>query len=271
MKKHLFFLALAFAGMTMSVSCHTDIEHDIDILSLIDFEGDYWDGLVDNQQYGGDLLYGPADENWCYNSDYKWNDEKSGLAFEGFPESWGSLSFSGGGEAVSNYVNADYAGADYLRQLEVPAAPEKGKNFVVHYGSGEPYPMLRFTDGYPHKVLCMNIIMTSYLADAAINGNSWFGPLSKEGSFIGVRMIGFDQNGNRCGSVEKVLVTTEDVPLYKNGSKKVEWQSWNTAELGYIYSFAFEVYGSGDCYDEYGLSAPAYFAYDVLSLAKNNR
>ncbi len=271
MKKQFFFLALAFAGMTMAVSCHKQIEHDINLLSFIDFEGDYWDNLVDDKQYGGDLLYGPADEDWCYSSDYKWNDEKSGLTFKGFPESWGSLSFSGGGEAVSDYVNPDYAGADYLRQLEVPVAPQLGKNFVVHYGSGEPYPMLSFTDGCLHNVQSMDIIMTGYMADAAINGNSWFGPLSKAGSFLGVRMIGFDQNGERCGSVEKVLITAEDVPLYKNGSKKLEWQRWITTDLGAISSFAFEVFGSDDCYDDYGLTAPAYFAYDAISIENYKR
>lgn len=266
--KKMFFLPLAMAVLTLAVSCQEKIDGGF-VKSSVGFEGSYWDSLVDNPQYGGDLMYGPADANWCYNSQYRWSDAETGLSFDGFPDSWGSLSFSGGGEAVSNYVSAGFAGTDYTLQLEVPVAPKEGGNFIVHFGSGEPYPMLRLSSGESFGIAGMDVIMTSYLADASINGNAWFGPLADKGSFIGVRLIGFDAEGNRCGSVEKVLVSAGDVPLYKNGSKKIEWQNWDTESLGFVCSFAFEVYGSDDCYGEYGFAAPAYFAYDNVVILKN--
>lgn len=266
MKKIMFFFPLVMAALILTVSCQEKID-DV-VKSTADFESAYWDGLVDNPQYGGDLMYGPADENWCYNSNYSWADPITGLSFAGFSESWGSLSFSGGGEAVSNYVVADYSGADHNRQLEVPAAPKEGKTFIVHYGSGEPYPMMRISTGEEFCVESLDYIMTDYLADAAINGGKYFGPLTAAGSFIGVRMIGFDKEGNRCGSVEKVLVTTEDVALYKNDSKQIEWQKWDTSSLGYVCAVAFEVYGSSDCYGDFGFNPPAYFAYDNVVVLK---
>jgi len=270
MKKFLLFFQVTLVTLFLAVSCNQKIDDNKPLGDefLVDFEGSYWDGLIDNPQYGGDLMYGPCDEYYCYSSQYKWTDAVSGFSFEGFPESWGSLSFSGGGEAVSNYVNADFAGADYMRQLEVPVAPAKGANFAVHFGSGEPYPMLRLADGGIFILKSMDVIMTSYLADAAINGNAYFGPLSEENSHVSVRVIGFDKDGNKTGSIERVLVDVASVPLYKSGSKKLDWEKWDTSSLGKVSSVAFEVYGSADCYGDYGFNAPGYFAYDNVVIVK---
>ena len=267
--KKTFILSLFAALGLLAASCQEKPEEAVTDI-VVDFEGAYWDALVDSPQYGGPLMYGEADENWCYKSHYNWSDAASGFSFDGFPESWGSLSFSGGGEAVSNYVSADYKGTDYTRQLEVPAAPEKGGNFIVHYGSGEPYPMLRLAGGGSFTIKGMDVTMTSYLADAAINGNAWFGPLAAQNSFIAVRLIGFDETGARLGSVEKVLISAGDVALYKAGGKTPGWTNWDSSALGWVWSVAFEVYGSEDCYGDYGFVAPAYFAYDNLVISVKN-
>jgi hypothetical protein len=233
-------------------------------LNILDVNGAYWDALIDDPQYGGDLLYGPMDEYYCYNVDYFWEDPVTKFAFKGFGSNWGSVCFSSGGEVISNYVVPEYKGADYLRQLEVPVAPASGNNFIVHYGGEDSQTSLVFADGQGRFIESLECTMTSYLASSAIFGDGFFGPLEGK-SFVGVKAIGYDADGKETATVSKVLVTGDDVVAYQKGDKEIEWSTWDLSGLGKVVSVKFAVYGSEDCYGEWGFNAPAYFAYcDVV-------
>lgn len=233
-------------------------------LNILDVNGAYWDALIDNPQYGGDLLYGPMDpETYSYNVEYTWEDPVTKLAFNGFGSNWGSVCFSSGGEAISNYVEPDYKDAGYLRQLEVPAAPKSGSNFIVHYGGEDAQTSITFADGEARTILSIDCIMTNYMANSAIFGDGYFGPLAGE-SFLAVKAIGFDAEGKETATLSKVLISGDEVEAYAAG-KPIEWNTWDLSGLGEVVSVKFAVYGSEDCFGDYGFNAPAYFAYcDVV-------
>ncbi len=233
-------------------------------LNILDVNGAYWDALIDNPQYGGDLLYGPMDpETYSYNVEYTWEDPVTKLAFNGFGSNWGSVCFSSGGEAISNYVEPDYKDAGYLRQLEVPAAPKSGSTFIVHYGGEDAQTSITFADGEARTILSIDCIMTNYMANSAIFGDGYFGPLAGD-SFLAVKAIGFDAEGNETATLSKVLISGDEVEAYAAG-KPIEWNTWDLSGLGEVVSVKFAVYGSEDCYGEWGFNAPAYFAYcDVV-------
>lgn len=240
----------------------------------LDFEGASWDALIDNPQYGGKLMYGNYDEaTWTYNveKNYTWADGNTMLEFPGFPENWGSVSYSSGGEAISNYVNADYNKKGYESQLEIPIAPASGKNFVVHFGSADPttkaiagtplYPQIKFSDNQARTIKSMDICLTNYLLNSCINGDGYFGPISGE-TTIYAKAIAFDATGKATLASTIKLIDGADVEAYKAGSKKFAWKKWDLSELGATCGLILAVTGTSDCYGEYGFNAPAYFAYD---------
>ena len=234
-------------------------------LNVLDVNGSYWDALIDNPQYGGDLLYGPMDpETYTYNVEYKWVDPVTLLAFNGFASNWGSVCFSSGGEAISNWVVSDFKNAGYLRQLEVPVAPPTGSNFIVHYGGEDSQTVsLAFADGNARTIQSIEYVMTSYVANSAIYGDGYFGPMA-EPSYLAIRAIGIDEEGNKTSATTD-LIDGADVADYLAGTKTIEWKKWDLSVLGEVVSVKFEVFGSADCYGDWGFNAPAYFAYcDVV-------
>lgn len=44
------------------------------------------------------------------------------------------------------------------------------------------------------------------------------------------------------------------------------WQKWDLSVLGEVVSVAFNLVGSADLYGDWGLNAPAYFAYDDIAV-----
>ena len=235
-------------------------------LNILDVNGAYWDALIDSPQYGGDLIYGPMDpETYTYNVTYTWEDPVTHLAFNGFVENWGSVCFSSGGEVISNYVEPDFKGAGYLRQLEVPVAPASGSNFIIHNGVSE-IPALTFSDGKSRVIRSIDVIVTNYLANSCIYGDGYFGPLAEDG-YVAVKALGFDAEGNNISEAVMVIISGADVATYLEGNAAFEWQTWDLTELGEVNSIGFTIIGSPDCYGDWGLNAPAYFAYcDVVVL-----
>ncbi|MBR5035539.1 MAG: DUF4465 domain-containing protein [Bacteroidales bacterium] len=244
----------------------------------LDFEGSKWDALIDNPQYGGPLLYGTYDEasyTWKVAQNYTWSDGNTMLEFTGFPESWGSLAYYCGGEAISNYVVADYTGAGSARQLEVPVAPKSGKNFAVHYGSADPtavskavetapiYPTLKFSDGKERVIKSIDVCLTNYVLNSCINGDGYFGPMG-ESTALYIKAIGFNASGAATKMSSVKIIDGSDAAAFKAGTKKPAWATWDLSALGEVNGIIFCVYGTDDCYGDYGFNAPAYFAYDNI-------
>ncbi|MCF0172518.1 MAG: DUF4465 domain-containing protein [Bacteroidales bacterium] len=254
-------LLWAVAALCLFVSCTVEKEHVSTY--VVNFEGAGWDALIDSPQYGGDLLYGPMAEDYTYYVNYSWMDP-CGLGFKGFREYYGSVCFMSGGEAISNYVMADYSGADYTKQLAVPVlSAANGKNFAVHNGDGDGIG-LEFNSIAERKIISMDVCMTSYLAAGAINGDDFFAGLTADDSYVGVVATGFDSSDNIIGEVKFNLITGAEAKAIKAGTRKIEWKTVDMTPLGNAFYIDFKVIASSDCYGEYGLNAPKYFAYDNI-------
>ncbi len=66
---------------------------------------------------------------------------------------------------------------------------------------------------------------------------------------------------------------TKKIPIFLHISQKkgrdsvvTTWQKWDLSVLGEVVSVAFNIVGSADLYGDWGLNAPAYFAYDDIAV-----
>ena len=54
--------------------------------------------------------------------------------------------------------------------------------------------------------------------------------------------------------------------LSKGKNFVTDWKSWDLSGLGKVVRVEFNMFGSEDITGDYGLAAPAYFAYDNIAV-----
>ncbi|MBR3287280.1 MAG: DUF4465 domain-containing protein [Bacteroidales bacterium] len=227
-----------------------------------------WSSLIDDPQYGGQLLYG---ESGWGPTDYNWYDENNTFIGHVFPVNWGTTSFAGGGHAISNYMEADLSKGDYTLQLALyrPDGATTGgghngsENFCVHMGyhdnsgySGDNLPELYFGDGVARVIDHMYVNNTLYALNVFKNGNS-FAPAIGEGDWVKIIATGYNEDGEETGTCEFYLGEGPDKIV-------TDWTKWNLSSLGEVLTVSFNITGTAD--NGYGFSQPAYFAYDDVAV-----
>lgn len=127
------------------------------VYETVDFEGEYWNALIDPNQGTGRLLYGETGMGFTEdNGVYEWTDATTKLHSK-LNESYGSWAYWNGGVAVSNY-HCDIANGSPTTQLSLPTgtAAHSGNNFVVAYGYNDggwdSCPVIDFKDGVARKL-----------------------------------------------------------------------------------------------------------------------
>lgn len=245
MKKFSFVAMLLCAGMAM-VSCENENEWDIDQdgnkedkAVVVDFEGNYFSMLVDEQQYNGPLIYS-GDE-------YKWTDEKTSLTGVVVKEDWTMWGMGygwGNGFAISNYIDKDANSFD--TQLAVPVS-NGSQNFAVCYENDSE---IHFADGEAHKVLTMQYCPTSYLLSNELQNAA----------------DGYEFQAIITLKHADESTTVRTVYLAKNKSVQ---QGWETIDLGDVEpwvsaTFTFDGSDKGD----WGLNTPKYIAIDNIVVLK---
>jgi len=240
---------------------------DPDYDAPANFIGKYsWSSLVDDAQYGGTLLYG------ANSAAYSWYDENNTYLASELTDSYGDGKFWGGGQAISNYVDTVLANGDYTKQLEVCYIdPKTGKgghngsdNFCVDFGyhdnsgyTSEKIPYFYFADGKARVVKSMYVTLTTYLANSLVNG-SGFSPKATENDYVKIIARAYDGNGEKTDR-------TSEFFLLQTGLKYTDsWSEWDLSSLGKVSKIDFNITGSFD--NGYGLSIPAYFAYDDVAV-----
>ncbi len=240
MKKIKFLAFLMFIGTgVMMTSCDDDDDDDVvaDTTATVTFEGDYFSALIDDQQYGGDLLYGD-DAN-----SYSWTDETTTLT-GGMTLAWGGYyGYAEGGSAISNYIddNVEEHGT-YTYQLAVPAS-NGSDNFVVVYCDAT----ISFADGTARVIQSMDVCPTTYLLSCELYGGSYASALTDEGSYYTITMTA--DNG-----------ASIDVDFARDGDLLQTWKTVDLSSLGAITSLTFTATGSDSSYGY--INTPAYFAFD---------
>ena len=283
MKKFTFFAAL----FTCALSISAQEEYTIKVLTFEDedyrggqnFAGaSDWSSLIDDPQYGGQMLYGSGAGVWDIEEAYKWCDENNTELYNCLSEGYGSWCYWSGGHAISNYGSANFeAFGDFMNQLTVynsNATDEitreghghnGSNNFAVQYGysdnSGwglgeESLPYLLFNDGTPRVIDHMYVTNTCYATNCYLNGNDLTANIGDD-DWVKIVATGYDTDGNKTGTVEFYLC---------NGPEWIitEWTKFDLHELGEVLKVTFNITGSSD--NGYGFSQPAYFAYDDVAV-----
>ncbi len=221
---------------------------------------DDWTSLVDSPQYGGPQLYGP---DGYENSPYFWYDENNTELFAAVdPAGEGNVYWSGG-EAVSNYVNSNYATEtiDYTQQLASPHGGHNGSaNFCVHNGYfdgvsyGVPSGGIEFADGVARTIDHMYVSLSAYQLSSGILGTA-FSPAASATDWVKFIAIGTDADGN----TKQVEIT-----MCENGKFITDWVRWDLAELGDIVRLDFNITSSMT--GTYGMTFPGYLLYDDIAV-----
>lgn len=230
----------------------------------LDFEGDYWNALIDNPQYGGDLLY--KGEN------YSWYDEATDLEHSNLASGyeWDGVYYytATAFMAVSNYLSTDYAanGSSAAQLTVYGSAMHSGSNCLVcngyksTYGDNRPTLSFRNEAAYIESVWVAN---TAYFYNVALNGNSFAKPLTTESVWICATGYTLDAEGNEVeGSVL-------DFYLYKEGKDALNggWKKWDLSSLGKVNKVKFDVQWNGEGGAD-AFTHPAYFALDDITVVK---
>lgn len=263
-------MILATAVLVTSVAYAQ--QHDYQLKTLT-FEN--LSDQIDQEQYGGPLLYGDGMGFYSQEEAYQWTDStETGLSHV-LPYNWGSYCYWGGGHAVSHYVSGqDSLYGDFNSQLTVykegvlgiqttQGGHNESDNFAVHYGytdnsgwAGDVLPDIHFFDGKARIVDHMYITNTCYAINVFGNGNGLSAKIS-DSDWVKVLAIGY-------GDQDEITDTAE---IYLcNGPENIvhDWTKFDLSSLGRVVRIEFNVTGSSD--NGYGFSQPAYFAYDDVAV-----
>ena len=224
------------------------------------FEGDYWNSLIDNPQYNGNLLY--------KQEGYSWYDEATDL-YSTVNELWYTAAYWNGGLAVSNYYTTDYTTApSMMQQLTVFAeGAHSGSNCIVHNGykcdmMGDARSVLQFksSQGY---IESMWVAHTAFSYNSAVLGNDMVAPLTSEQSiWIEAKGYTLDAEGKEIEGNALTLY------LYENGKASFDgWIKWDLSALGKVNKVKFDVQWNGEGGADKFMH-PAYFALDDITVVK---
>lgn len=256
MKKFYFVAMLLCAGFAFT-SCGNDDEDPIvppnpapqkpvAKPSVVDFEGESWNALIDSKQYKGELLYSETTQ-------YKWSDAQTGLsgcvlgAKDYYNPDKVTYMFWNGGTAISNYVKADIENgckSDY--QLSVPVS-NGSKNFVVGYCGWADPTTISLSEGDNRTFKSIDVCTTTWLL-GALKGFDGYASELPESGYHTLVMTGY-----KAGSTEAAGQVKVD--FARNGKILDSWKTVDLSTLGEINSIAFTIETSDG-------KQPTYFAFD---------
>lgn len=257
MKKILSILVFALAV----VSCTPDenIVGGGATRTVLTFEGEEWNALIDTPQYGGELLYSATP--------YFWYDEATDLEHQASNSEWSGAYYPSAWIGVSNYLSTDYASfATSQSQLTVYAsAMHSGSNCVVCNGYksswGDSRPTISFRNGAA-IVESAWVANTTYLCGEALLDGGFAPKLTSES--IWVRATGYTLDG----AGNEVEGSSLDFYLFEEGKVAFsEWKEWNLSALGKVDKVKFDVQWNGAGGADNFLH-PAYFAIDDIAVIK---
>lgn len=245
MKKSFYNIIIATIAIAIFTECEPAGRKYINKHLFCDFEGKYWNALVDSNPNGNNLLNGTIATSWC--------DEASGLSgavsqpFEGYWE----------GVALSNHCSTDYENngkpTDQLYAYVENAY--SGNNFLIcncFFGGVE----MRFENkaSYVGSIMVAN---TTYLHSVATKGNH-ITPALGENESIWIEASGYINGSDEVQATAKFY-------LYKKGKAAFEgWKKWYMTSMCKVNKIVFEVKWDGTGYNPY----PAYFAMDYIDVVQ---
>lgn len=236
-----------------------------------------WSDLIDDEQYGGQLLYG--DDGAGSNCSYIFVDQLSGLMsgfqgeFTGADLSYGNAYWSGG-LALSNYYNSSFEDGGFMTQLEVYSATESGgangsSNFLMSYGYQDAEPTPYSYDSRPYignmygdfSIESLYVNNSTYLLHSVGYGDG-FNTAANENTQVMFVLEGY-RDAEETQSAGKVVFY-----LVKDGVPVTEWSKVDCSALGICDHFRVNITASEDQSGAYGLNVPAYVAIDDIVVSR---
>lgn len=234
------------------------------VYETVDFEGEYWNALIDPNQGTGKLLYGESGMGYEEdNGVYEWTDAATQLHSK-LNESLGYWAYRNGGVAVSNYT-CNIADGSPSTQLSLPTgmAAHSGNNFVVAYGYNDggwnTCPVIDFKDGVARKIKGLWVTNNSYFLNSLSNGDS-YNSAATDATFIDVTFEGFDAADLSQGKVK--------CRLQDGKTSLTDWKYVDLSSLGAVNSLKVNYEFSDDQKNSGGFTAPAYVAIDDVQIYK---
>lgn len=249
--KHIFYILISVLTLAGVAACAPESDNEVVCKYTCDFEGEYWDALVDPSPNGDNLINSTIESAW--------HDEQSDLAGEV------SQPFAGywEGVAVSNHCSTDFTNnGKPTDQLFVYADNAySGKNFIV-CNAFMNSPFIYFPNKRSY-IESMQIALTTYSYNATMNGNHLTEPLTGNQS-IWVEAVGYTiENGEeQAGGVVKFY-------LYEKGKPAITgWDKISFATMSRADKIVFNIKwdGGGDY-----LPFPAYFAIDDIVVVRQEK
>ena len=213
---------------------------------------------------------------------YWWHDMGNTELFSQLNEGYGSYAYWSGGEAISNIWTSDYETYNYYTSQFTAYRPVLEDNnlntiggghngsdhFCVHFGyiDDQGYGLstvdaLTFADGVARVIDHVYICPTTYTYYCITSGNDLTEALGDEGRII-IQARGF------ASAMDAEPSTTLDFVFFDGqGTATLDWTKWDLSGLGEIEKLEFTMFGEGLGSDNgYGLSQPAYFAWDDMAV-----
>jgi len=251
MKRRTLLAIAAFAAIFASCEKPSPINPEETV--TLSFEESWFTSLIDDQQYGGSLLYSSADYTWTAGA----------ISHKNIKADWSSYGMGWGwdsGAAVSNYTMPGYG--DYTTQLAVKTDAKNGghngsANFLVYYGHDYGYNTLpEFTvsgvDNFKLKEVYVN--NTAYGLSNCFDkdGNCTI----LDGQEIYVELTATTGSGATVSS---------KFYLVKGSNVVTDWTKWDLSGLTDEKIVSFKLNVDGNIANDYGFSYPAYCALDDLT------
>ena len=236
-------ILLAFLAL---VGCAPESDNYDVVRYTCNFEGAYWDALVDSDPNGNNLLNGTIERTW--------HDEGSDLAGaveEPYTGWWSGL-------ALSNHCSKDLSnnGNEFNQLCTYVDSAYSGKNFLIcncFFGGVE----LSFKNktSYIESLMVAN---TTYSYAVVANGNHMTESLADNES------IWIEAKGYLNGSDE--VQATATFYLYKDGKPAFDgWAEWNiAASMARVDKLVLDIKWNGSGYNNY----PAYFTLDDIKVVR---
>lgn len=219
-----------------------------------------WSSLIDNPQYNGPLLYPSFHKDG--DPIYGWYDQNNTELSSQLVNAYGDGAYWSGGIAVSNYVNADFKGANYDTQLNVPKS-NGSKNFAIVFCNSNPtidpknpQTTITFGDNKARVVKSMLVGPTNYQLNVAMNGNDYAKALTNEGDYVTLTIHGL---------VGEEIVGAVTVDMAREGKFLEDWKTVDLSQLGAVTGLMFTMESNDSSWGY--VNQPTYFAMDDVCVA----
>lgn len=211
------------------------------------FEGAYWDSLVDSSVNGDNLLGGTIAREW--------HDEKSDIAgkiLEPYSGWWEGM-------AISHYCSKDYVnnGVPTTQLYAYVDSAYSGKNFLIcNSFFGQAELCFKSKTSYIESMMVAN---TTYSYAETIHHQTFATRELGEDESIWVEAKGYVNGSDEVQATAKFY-------LYKNGKPAFEgWKKWYMTSMCQVDRILFEIKWDGEGVCEY----PAYCAIDDIVVVRH--